>query len=101
MNGCQQILGGLLAFTFSFVPKESPLKAWQALFMTYGVATVFWGVFVLFWIPDSPMRAKCWSEEDKKLMVERVRENRTGVQNRVFRKEQIVHALKDPQGRLL
>jgi len=56
---------------------------------------------VLFWIPDSPMRAKCWSEEDKKLMVERVRENRTGVQNRVFRKEQIVHALKDPQGRLL
>ncbi|OAQ75693.1 allantoate permease [Purpureocillium lilacinum] len=97
MNGCQQILGGLLAFAFSFVPKESPLKAWQALFMTYGVATVFWGVFVLFWIPDSPMRAKCWSEEDKKLMVERVRENRTGVQNRVFRKEQIVHALKDPQ----
>ncbi|GJN86902.1 hypothetical protein PLIIFM63780_010484 [Purpureocillium lilacinum] len=92
-----QILGGLLAFAFSFVPKESPLKAWQALFMTYGVATVFWGVFVLFWIPDSPMRAKCWSEEDKKLMVERVRENRTGVQNRVFRKEQIVHALKDPQ----
>ncbi|RTE83231.1 hypothetical protein BHE90_002226 [Fusarium euwallaceae] len=97
MNGIQQILGGLLAFAFSFVPSTSPIKSWQALFMTYGIATVFWGFFVLFWMPDSPMKAKCWSEEDKKLMVERVRENRTGVQNRVFRKEQIFHAISDPQ----
>jgi MFS family permease len=98
MNGLQQILGGLAAFAFSFVPHDSPIKSWQALFMTYGIATVFWGFFVLFWMPDSPMKAKCWSEEDKKLMIERVRENRTGVQNRVFRKEQIYHAIADPQG---
>uniref|UniRef100_A0A8H7N6Y8 Major facilitator superfamily (MFS) profile domain-containing protein n=1 Tax=Bionectria ochroleuca TaxID=29856 RepID=A0A8H7N6Y8_BIOOC len=97
MNGLQQILGGLAAFAFSFVPHDSPIKSWQALFMTYGIATVFWGLFVLFWMPDSPMKAKCWSEEDKKLMIERVRENRTGVQNRVFRKEQIYHAIADPQ----
>ncbi|CAG9946692.1 unnamed protein product [Clonostachys rosea f. rosea IK726] len=97
MNGLQQILGGLAAFAFSFVPHDSPIKSWQALFMTYGIATVFWGFFVLFWMPDSPMKAKCWSEEDKKLMIERVRENRTGVQNRVFRKEQIYHAIADPQ----
>ncbi|KAM5350747.1 hypothetical protein ACJ41O_007252 [Fusarium nematophilum] len=97
MNGLQQILGGLIAFAFSFVPKYSPIKSWQALFMTYGIATIFWGIFVFFWMPDSPMKAKCWSEEDKKLMVERVRENRTGVQNRIFRKEQIYHAISDPQ----
>ncbi|CAG9977773.1 unnamed protein product [Clonostachys byssicola] len=97
MNGLQQILGGLAAFAFSFVPHDSPIKSWQALFMTYGIATVFWGFFVLFWMPDSPMKAKCWSEEDKRLMIERVRENRTGVQNRVFRKEQIYHAIADPQ----
>ncbi|KAK7424165.1 hypothetical protein QQZ08_008771 [Neonectria magnoliae] len=43
------------------------------------------------------MRAKCWSEEDKKLMVERVRENQTGLQNRIFRKEQVWDAFLDPQ----
>ncbi|KAJ5985418.1 hypothetical protein N7522_012614 [Penicillium canescens] len=97
MNGLQNIVGGLLAFGFSFVPSWSPLKSWEAMFMTYGLITVIWAVFVYFWMPDSPMRAKCWTEEDKQLMVERVRQNQTGLQNRHFRKEQVWDALTDPQ----
>ncbi|KAK1977240.1 major facilitator superfamily transporter [Colletotrichum cereale] len=97
MNGLQQIFGGLLAFAFSFIPASSPIKSWQALFMSYGIFTVFWGFFVLWWMPDSPMKAKCFSEEDKKLLVERVRSNRTGLQNRKFRKEQVWSAFRDPQ----
>jgi hypothetical protein len=98
MNGVQQIVGSLLAFGFSFIPQTSPIVSWQALFMTYGIITVFWGVFVLWWMPDSPMKAHCFSEEDKKLMVERVRQNRTGLQNRKFRKDQVWDAFCDPQG---
>jgi hypothetical protein len=73
------------------------LKSWQALFIAYGCASVLWGLFVLWWMPDSPMRAKCFSEEDKRLMVERVRSNQTGLQNRKFRKEQMIEGLLDPQ----
>lgn len=47
--------------------------------------------------PDSPMRAKCFSEEDKKLMVERVRSNQTGLQNKKFRAYQMKEAFLDPQ----
>jgi hypothetical protein len=43
------------------------------------------------------MRAKCFTEEDKKLMVERVRSNQTGLQNKKFRAYQLKEALKDPQ----
>lgn len=43
------------------------------------------------------MRAKCFSEDDKKLMVERVRSNQTGLQNRKFRSEQVKEAFLDPQ----
>lgn len=43
------------------------------------------------------MRAKCYSEEDKKLMIERVRSNQTGIQNKQFRAYQIKEALLDPQ----
>lgn len=43
------------------------------------------------------MRAKCFSEDDKKLLVERVRDNQTGIQNKTFRREQMIEALKDPQ----
>lgn len=46
---------------------------------------------------DSPMRAKCFTEEDKKLLVERVRSNQTGLQNKKFRAYQLKEALTDPQ----
>lgn len=96
MNGGQQIVGGLLAYCFSLI-KHAPIKSWQALFLTYGCFSGLWGAFVLFWMPDSPMRAKCFSEEDKKLMVERVRSNQTGLQNKKFRAYQIREAFSDPQ----
>lgn len=96
MNGAQQIVGGLLAYCFSLI-SSGPLKSWQWLFLIYGVISVIYGVFVGWWMPDSPMRAKCFTEEDKHLMVERVRSNQTGVQNRLFKKNQLHEALKDPQ----
>ena len=96
MNGAQQMVGGLLAYCFSLI-NSGPLKSWQWLFMSYGIVSVIYGVFVGWWMPDSPMRAKCFSEEDKHLMVERVRDNQTGIQNRGFKKEQVWEALRDPQ----
>ncbi|KAL2793135.1 major facilitator superfamily domain-containing protein [Aspergillus keveii] len=97
MNGAQQIVGGLLAYCFSLIGNEHHVKSFHALFLTYGCASVLWGFFVGWWLPDSPMRAKCFSEEDKKLMVERVRSNQTGLQNRKFRAYQVWEAAKDPQ----
>ncbi|KAI8139580.1 major facilitator superfamily domain-containing protein [Fennellomyces sp. T-0311] len=96
MNGFQQIVGGLLAYAFTHIT-SGPLKSWQALFITYGSFSFLWGLVVLFFMPDSPMRAKCYSEEDKKLMVERVRSNQTGLQNRVWRREQFIEAFTDFQ----
>ncbi|RSL39020.1 hypothetical protein CEP53_014388, partial [Fusarium sp. AF-6] len=47
-------------------------KSWQWLFLIYGIISVFFGLFVIWYMPDSPMRAKFFSEADKTLMVERV-----------------------------
>jgi hypothetical protein len=96
MNGAQQIVGGLLAYCFSLI-KSGPLRSWQWLFLSYGVISVIFGFFVLWWMPDSPMRAKCWTEQEKHEMVERVRDNQTGIQNKKFKKEQFIEGLKDPQ----
>ncbi|KAJ5640223.1 uncharacterized protein N7484_008085 [Penicillium longicatenatum] len=97
MNGAQQIVGGLLAYCFTLIGGDKVLKSWQALFLSYGVLSVFWGLFVIWYMPDSPMRAKCFSEEDKHLMIERLRSNQTGIQNREFRSYQVWEALRDPQ----
>ncbi|BCS19943.1 uncharacterized protein APUU_20375A [Aspergillus puulaauensis] len=96
MNGGQQVVGGILSYCFTLI-KSGPLKSWQALFISYGGVTVLWGLFVGQYMPDSPMRAKCYNEADKRLMVERVRENQTSLQNKAFRREQLIEALTDPQ----
>jgi hypothetical protein len=42
------------------------------------------------------MKAKCFNEDEKRLMVERVRANETGIQNKVYKKYQLLEAFSDP-----
>ncbi|KAE8343232.1 hypothetical protein BDV24DRAFT_172986 [Aspergillus arachidicola] len=72
------------------------IKSWQLLFLVLGVATCVWAVFLGWYLPDSPMKAKCFTEDDKRLLVERVRANETGIQNKTFKRYQLVEALTDP-----
>lgn len=95
MNGFQQCVGGLLAYGISQA-EGLAIKNWQFLFLLLGCATMAWAVFVLWWLPDSPMRAKCFTPEDRLLMAERVRDNETGIQNKEFKMYQVYEALADP-----
>ncbi|KAJ7095236.1 major facilitator superfamily domain-containing protein [Mycena belliarum] len=95
MNGFQQCVGGLIGYGISQIHNQ-PLKNWQILFTLLGCLTFAWGLFVLWWLPDSPMRATCWSPEDRLLIAERVRKNETGIQNREFKMHQAWEAFKDP-----
>ncbi|KAJ3575174.1 hypothetical protein NP233_g1276 [Leucocoprinus birnbaumii] len=95
MNGFQQCVGGLIAYGIAHI-HGATLKNWQILFTLLGCITFVWGFFILFWMPDSPMHAKCFSLEDRLLMAERVRKNETGIQNKTFKKYQAVEAFTDP-----
>ncbi|KAG7449332.1 MFS general substrate transporter [Guyanagaster necrorhizus] len=95
MNGFQQCVGGLIAYGIAQVT-DAKIKNWQILFTLLGCITFVWGIFVAFWLPDSPMRAKCFSPEDRILIAERVRKNDTGLQNKEFKKHQAIEGLLDP-----
>ena len=95
MTGVQLMVGGLLAYGISHY-KNGIIYPWQLLFMVLGLVTVIWGVCIGIFLPDSPMSAKCFSEADKRLMVERVRKNETGIQNKKYKKYQVIEALTDP-----
>ncbi|KAJ5962442.1 hypothetical protein N7501_007383 [Penicillium viridicatum] len=95
MSGVQLIIGGLLGFGVSHFT-NGPIKNWQLLFLVLGLFTCAWSVVVGIFLPDSPLSAKCFSEDDKRLMVERVRHNETGIENKKYKKYQVVEALKDP-----
>ncbi|KAL4893389.1 MFS general substrate transporter [Aspergillus ambiguus] len=95
MSGVSLMIGGLLAFGVSHY-NNGPIENWQLLFLVLGVATCVWAVCIGIFLPDSPMSAKCFSEADKVLMIERVRANETGIENKEYKKYQIIEALKDP-----
>ncbi|KAL4763839.1 putative MFS transporter [Aspergillus foveolatus] len=95
MTGVQLMIGGILAWgTSHYIGHD--IKSWQLLFLVLGAATCVWGLFLSWYIPDSPMKAKCFSEAEKRLMVERVRANDTGIQNKQYKRYQAVEALMDP-----
>ncbi|RYP58450.1 hypothetical protein DL769_008941 [Monosporascus sp. CRB-8-3] len=95
MTGVQLMIGGIIAWGVSHY--EGPaMRSWQLLFLILGLATCVWGVFIAWWLPDSPMKAKCFDEDRKRLMIERVRANETGIQNKTWKRYQMVEALTDP-----
>jgi sugar phosphate permease len=56
-QGVQLCVAGLLAFGLTYIT-DAPIYPWQALFIVVGGLTVIWGVLILVFLPDSPMRAK-------------------------------------------
>ncbi|EKG19365.1 Major facilitator superfamily, partial [Macrophomina phaseolina MS6] len=95
MTGVQLMVGGSIAYGVSHL-KDAPIYSWQLLFLVLGLVTVIWAIFVAWYLPDSPMKAKCFNEDEKRLMFARVRANQTGLQNRHFKKYQVIEALTDP-----
>lgn len=88
-------VGGIIAWGVSQYVGHAILP-WQLLFLILGCLTCAWGLFIGWWLPDTPMKAKCFNEDEKRLMVERVRANETGIQNKVYKRYQAVEALTDP-----
>ena len=72
------------------------IYSWQLLFLLLGLLTVVWSLWIGWLLSDSPMRANCFTEDEKKLLVERVRKNETGIQNKEYKRYQVIEALTDP-----
>ncbi|GJN73281.1 MFS transporter [Purpureocillium lilacinum] len=73
------------------------LHPWQYMYLVAGSVTLIWGV-ALWWIfPDSPQVAKGFTDEERKLLRERVRVNNAGVENKHFKPYQFKEALGDYQ----
>lgn len=110
MNAVQTAVGGLLALAF-FQIQGAALKSWQIMFLVLyvpsihmttrigllislltmvslrsGLCTVCWGIFVMLWLPDSPVKsARFFDDRERTILVERVRKNDTGIQGRKWR----------------
>lgn len=69
-------------------------KSWQVLFLIYGLVTIVFGILTFFFLPDNPMKSRLRYEE-KLQIIERVRDNQTGIENKRFKWNQFKEVMLD------
>lgn len=95
-NGIGTILGsGAIAHSVYINADSYSLTPWKLIFIITGVLTIFVGICVFFHLPNKPTEAWFLTEEEKQMVVERIRGNQQGFGNRTFKKHQFIEALTD------
>ncbi|KAE8147384.1 putative MFS allantoate transporter [Aspergillus avenaceus] len=92
-NGFGIAIGGLLGYGIGHI--QGALSSWKYEFLIIGALCSFWGIVIIFFLPDSPVTTRYLSPREKRLAVERLRENQTGVENKTLKPAQIREAFLD------
>ena len=92
-SGWGHVFGGF----FAFVIYQAPTFRWQALFLFEGGITMLIGVWMWFYLAASPTDARWLSDEEKRIALERCRDNKTGTEVWKFNRAQLWEALLDPR----
>lgn len=95
-NGVGTMLGsGAIAYNTYKDADNYTIVAWKLIFIITGVITIFCSVLIYFHLPSKPTDAWFLTEEEKVMVVERIRNNQQGFGNKHFKKEQFIEALTD------
>ncbi|RDW75722.1 hypothetical protein BP5796_06543 [Coleophoma crateriformis] len=95
--GGATMIGGVVAYGCSRGSTEAHLTfhGWKILSLVTGSITVVFAVLMYFFMAQSPIDASFFSEHDKTLAVERLRDNHQGVGSREFKWYQFREAFTD------
>ncbi|EKM55082.1 uncharacterized protein PHACADRAFT_208608 [Phanerochaete carnosa HHB-10118-sp] len=94
MDGIAIIALGFIAFGCLHIKTES-FEPWQWLNVIFGLTTLVASILFWFFFPDSPTTAWFLTPEERVTAVARIRVNQTGVENKRFKKSQLIECLKD------
>ncbi|KAF7346810.1 MFS general substrate transporter [Mycena sanguinolenta] len=91
-----QIVLGFISFGALHI-KTPHFEPWQWLMIITGILTFLTSLSFWFFFPDSPTNAWFLTPEERAIAVMRIKANQTGVENKHFKKEQMIEALTDPK----
>lgn len=92
-NGFGIAIGGLFGYGIGQI--KGALPSWKYEFIINGALCCIWGIGMVVFLPDTPVTAPQLSDREKRLAVERLRDNQTGVENRTMNPKQILEAFLD------
>ncbi|ODQ77173.1 hypothetical protein BABINDRAFT_172934 [Babjeviella inositovora NRRL Y-12698] len=97
-NGMGVAFGGLLGYGIGSIKGSMP--SWKYEFLIVGCLCCTWGVVIFFGLPDSPLRNQIFSAREKQLLIIRLKENQSGVDestDKVLKWDQVKDAFLDPK----
>ena len=98
-NGLGIAGGGLLGYGIGHI--QGALASWKYEFLIVGALCSLWGIVMFIFLPDSPVTAPGLSLQHRRVAVERLRSNQTGVENKHFKPYQLKEAFLDQKLYLL
>ncbi|KAH8680748.1 putative allantoate permease [Xylariales sp. PMI_506] len=99
-TGFAQLITGPIGYGVGFLTGQW-FHPWRLFFWILGGITIVWALISGMLLPDSPVAAKFLSEREKAIVIERIRGDQTGVENKTWKSEQLKEALLDPKTWLL
>ncbi|KAK5268381.1 hypothetical protein LTR99_004214 [Exophiala xenobiotica] len=94
-NSLTSIFAGLVSYGASF-SENGHFASWRIFLLTIGLATVAVGFVVFMFLPDSPVKARRFTDAEKVATLLRVKDNQSGTQNAKIKTDQIRLVFKDP-----
>lgn len=93
-TGTGTIVGALSSYGFQHYVGTT-FKSWQIMFLMWGLITIAVGILIVLFLPDNPMSSRL-THDEKIFAIERLRSNKTGIENKTFKIPQMMECLKDP-----
>ncbi|KAG5357969.1 putative transporter [Yarrowia sp. B02] len=93
-NGLGILIGSFMAYGLA-VNDHLPIAGWRLVFIITGVITIALGIVFAIHVPDDPSKAWFLTEEERKLVILRIKDNQQGFENKKFKKDQFIEAFTD------
>ncbi|KAI4917328.1 hypothetical protein J4E90_003835 [Alternaria incomplexa] len=93
-TGLSVCFTGPIGYGIGFLAGE---HQWRAMFWITGAMTIVWACVIGIFLPDNPVKAKFVSERQKAIVIDKIRQDQTGVENKTFKKDQMIEAFLDPK----
>ncbi|SPN99240.1 related to allantoate permease [Cephalotrichum gorgonifer] len=92
-SGGSMLISPLISFGIAHINGHP----WKYMFIVAGAITFAWGILLLWIFPDMPQNAKGWSEEDRVILLERIKRDNMGGEHPQFKIHQALEAVCDYQ----
>lgn len=93
LNVVAPILNGFVAWVVGYHRGE--YAEWKIIFLLVGCVTMAWAGVVYFFLPSNPLEARGLTPREKWIVIQRKAADNTGVENKVFKRAQVVEAFAD------